>query len=219
MGFTGIVLKVGLTGGIGAGKSAVARRLAENGAILIDADRLAREVVEPGTPGFAEIVAAFGPAVVDGEGRLDRQALGALVFDDPTARGVLETIIHPRVRERTRQLTSAAPHGAIIVNDVPLLVEAGLHREYDSVLVVRASLVTRLRRLRRSRGMSQAEALARINAQATDERRAAVADVIIDNDGSYAALIEAVDRVWRQLVAQAAAAEGQPTTGGEGRSR
>ena len=132
-GDTGAVLKVGLTGGIGAGKSAVAKRLAERGAVIIDADRLAREVVSAGTDGLAEVVAAFGPGVVGADGELDRPALGQRVFADPAARKQLEGIIHPRVRARTAELTAGAPDDAVVVNDVPLLVETGLSASYHLV--------------------------------------------------------------------------------------
>jgi dephospho-CoA kinase len=194
---------VGLTGGIGAGKSEVARRLVELGAVLIDSDRLAREVVAPGTEGLAEVVATFGPGVLGPDGALDRPAVGRLVFADPAARERLEKIIHPRVRARAAQLVSEAPIGAVIVNDVPLLVEAGLASTFDVVVVVEASELTRLRRLVEGRGMSLAEARHRIAAQATDEQRRAVADAVVGNDGSLADLRTAVDQLWRELTARA----------------
>src|SRR5690348_2971742 len=174
---------VGLTGGIGAGKSAVARRLAEHGAIVIDSDRLAREVVAAGTEGLAEVVAAFGPAVLAPDGGLDRPALGRLVFADEGARRRLEGIIHPRVRARAAELAAAAPPDAVLVNDVPLLVEAGLANGFDLVVVVLAGEATRVARLVRDRGLSEAEARSRIAAQATDEQRRAVAHVVLTNDG------------------------------------
>jgi dephospho-CoA kinase len=189
---------VGLTGGIGAGKSAVAARLAELGAVVIDSDRLARDVVAPGTEGLAEVVAAFGPDVLGPDGALDRPALGRLVFADPVARERLEKIIHPRVRARAAQLVADAPPGSVVVNDVPLLVESGLADTFDLVIVVRAGEATRIRRLAGDRGMSAEEARRRIAAQATDEQRRAVADVVIDNDGTLAELSAAVDRVWRE---------------------
>ncbi len=192
---------VGLTGGIGAGKSVVARRLAELGAVVIDSDRLAREVVAPGTEGLAEVVAAFGSGVVGSDGALDRAALARIVFADPSARERLEKIIHPRVRARTAQLAAAAPPGSVVVNDVPLLVESGIAGMFDIVIVVLASEATRVRRLVEDRGMSEDEARERIAAQATDEQRHAVADVVLDNDGTVAELIEAVDRVWREGLA------------------
>jgi len=200
-----IVLMVGLTGGIGSGKSAVARLLADHGAVVIDADRLAREVVAPGTDGLAEVVAAFGDGVLGPDGGLDRPALGRLVFGDPAARERLEKIIHPRVRARTAELAAAAPPGAVVVNDVPLLVEAGLAGGYRLVIVVQADRELRMRRLADDRGMSREEAASRIAAQATDERRRAVADVLIVNDGTLDDLAARVDEVWHGTLLPAAA--------------
>jgi dephospho-CoA kinase len=194
-------LFVGLTGGIGAGKSAVAARLAELGAIVIDADRLAREVVEPGTDGLAEIVAEFGDGVLGPDGALDRPALGRLVFGDAEKRRRLESIIHPRVRARTGEIHAAAPDGSVVVNDVPLLVEAGLAGGYELVIVVLADVGTRIGRLTSSRGMSVDEARERIAAQATDDQRRAVADIVIVNDGSLADLHRQVDEVWATRLA------------------
>jgi dephospho-CoA kinase len=194
------MLMVGLTGGIGSGKSAVSARLAELGAVVIDADRLAREVVAPGTDGFDEVVSAFGREVVDASGALDRPALGRRVFGDDAARRRLEAIIHPLVRSRTAELVAAAPADAVVVNDVPLLVEAGLAAAYDVVVVVLASASTRVGRLSRNRGMSADEAAARIAAQATDEQRRAVADAVIENEGTLAELRERVDRLWRDVL-------------------
>lgn len=188
---------VGLTGGIGSGKSAVAARLAELGAVVIDSDRLAREVVAPGTDGLAEVVARFGMQVLGPDGALDRPALGKVVFGDETARRDLEAIIHPRVRARTAELAAAAPPGTVVVNDVPLLIEAGLAGLYELVIVVFADEATRVSRLVRDRGMTEAEARARIAAQATDEQRRAAADVAIVNEGTLADLRAAVDEVWR----------------------
>ncbi|MBQ1038978.1 dephospho-CoA kinase [Micromonospora sp. C81] len=192
------MLRVGLTGGIGSGKSAVAARLVERGAVLIDADQVAREVVAPGTEGLAEIVAAFSDAVLDDDGALDRVALGAVVFADEKARRRLESITHPRVRARTAELAAAAAPGAIVVNDVPLLVEVGLAPTYHLVIVVQTAVTTRLERLARDRGMDRAEAERRIAAQADDARRRAAADVVLTNDGSLADLHDAVDELWRQ---------------------
>ena len=192
------MLMVGLTGGIGAGKSEVARRLAELGAVVIDSDRLAREVVEPGTEGLAEVVAAFGPEVLGPDGALDRPALGRRVFGDEAARHRLEAIIHPRVRARSAELVAAAPPDAVVVNDIPLLVESGIGAGFDLVVVVASSEPSRLRRLARHRGMSAEEARSRMAAQATDEQRRAVADVVLDNDGSLEELRAAVDRLWHE---------------------
>jgi dephospho-CoA kinase len=192
---------VGLTGGIGAGKSAVADRLVTHGAVLIDADRLAREAVAAGTDGLAEVVAAFGSGVVGHDGTLDRAALASRVFGDDEARRRLEKIIHPRVRARTAELAAAAPPDAVVVNDVPLLVEAGLAKAYQVVIVVLADEETRVARLVGDRGMTRDEAYARIRAQATDEQRRAVADVVIVNDGTLEDLHKKVDEVWRDELA------------------
>lgn len=187
---------VGLTGGIGSGKSAVAARLAGLGAVIVDADQLSREVVAPGTEGLAEIVAAFGDRVLGSDGGLDRAALGALVFTDEPGRRALESIIHPRVRTRTAELVAAAPPGAVVVNDVPLLVESGLGPTYHLVVVVQTALSIRLERLTRDRGMAPAEARRRIAAQADDARRRAAADVLLTNDGTRDELHRAVDALW-----------------------
>jgi dephospho-CoA kinase len=197
------VLMVGLTGGIGSGKSEVARRLAELGAVVIDSDRLAREVVEPGTEGLAEVVAAFGPEVLGPDGALDRPALGRRVFADEAARHRLEAIIHPRVRARSAELIAAAPADAVIVNDIPLLVESGIGAGFDLVVVVAASESSRLGRLARYRGMPAEEARSRMAAQATDEQRRAAADVVLENDGSLEELRAAVDRLWYDRLAPA----------------
>jgi dephospho-CoA kinase len=197
-------VRVGLTGGVGSGKSTVSALLAAHGAIVIDADKLAREVVEPGTPGFGAVVARFGPGVLAADGALDRPALAAIVFDDEAARADLNAIVHPLVGQRTAELTNAAPPGAIVVYDVPLLVEAGLAEGFDVVVVVLADLELRVRRLR-GRGMPEADARARIAAQASDAQRRAVADEILDNDGDRDALRAQVDALWARLQARAAA--------------
>ncbi|MDH6471656.1 dephospho-CoA kinase [Micromonospora sp. H404/HB375] len=191
------VLKVGLTGGIGSGKSAVASRLATLGAVIVDSDRIAREIVAPGTDGLAEVVAAFSDKVLDADGALDRAALGALVFGDEAARRTLEGITHPRVRARSAELVAAAPADAIVVNDVPLLVEVGLAPTYHLVVVVQTAVPTRMARLTRDRGMAEAEAQRRIAAQADDTTRRAVADVLLTNDGTLTELHAAVDALWR----------------------
>lgn len=192
------MLTVGLTGGIGAGKSAVAGRLVEHGAILVDSDRLAREVVAPGTDGLAEVVAAFGERVLADDGSLDRAALAAAVFGDEDRRRRLEAIIHPRVRARSAELFAAAPHDAIVVNDVPLLMEVGLAPTYHLVLVVEAAEQTRVQRLVNSRGMTEEQARARIQAQASDDARRAAADVLLTNDHALADLHATVDALWRE---------------------
>ncbi|MGA3540635.1 dephospho-CoA kinase [Micromonosporaceae bacterium DT194] len=191
------MLMVGLTGGIGSGKSATTRRLAELGAVIVDADRIAREVVAVGTDGLAEIVETFGSGVLGPDGALDRAALGAVVFADDTARARLEAITHPRVRRRSAELVAAAPADAIVVNDVPLLVEVGLAATYHLVIVVQTDPAVRIERLIRDRGMTAGEANGRIRAQADDARRRAAADVLLRNDGTLADLHAAVDRLWR----------------------
>ena len=192
------MLKVGLTGGIGAGKSAAAKRLSRQGAVIIDADRVAREVVAAGTDGLAEVVEAFGPEIVGADGELDRPALGARVFGDDDARHRLEKIIHPRVRARTAELTAAAAPDAIVVNDVPLLVETHLAPAYHLVVVVRTDPLVRVRRLVETRGMTPEQARARIAAQADDDQRAAAADVVLANDAGIGNLQAQVDQLWRE---------------------
>ena len=177
------VLRVGLTGGIGSGKSTAARRFAARGAVLVDSDVLAREVVAPGTDGLAEVVAAFGDGVLGRDGALDRPALAAVVFADPPARERLNAIVHPRVRDRTEQLAAAAAADAIVVQDVPLLVETASPAAFALVVVVHADAAVRVRRLVDARGMSAADARARIAAQADDDTRRAAADVWLDNTG------------------------------------
>jgi dephospho-CoA kinase len=196
------VLRIGLTGGIGSGKSTVAGLLAARGARVIDADRIAREVVEPGTPGLDAVVGAFGAEVLTAEGALDRPALAAVVFADPQARRRLDGIVHPLVRSRAAELVAAAPPEAVVVQDVPLLVETGQAASYDLVLVVQADPATRVRRLV-GRGLSEDDARARIAAQATDEQRRAVADVVLDNSGTVEELEAQVDRFWAERVAPA----------------
>ncbi|MBY8887395.1 dephospho-CoA kinase [Streptomyces sp. PTM05] len=193
------MLKVGLTGGIGAGKSEVSRLLAAYGAVVVDADRIAREVVEPGTPGLAAVVAEFGPEVLRADGTLDRPRLGGIVFADPGRLAALNAIVHPLVGRRSAELEAAAGPDAIVVHDVPLLTENGLAPLYDLVVVVDASSGTRLERLTRLRGMSEEEARSRMAAQATREQRLAVADLVIDNDGPLEALEPRVKRVWETL--------------------
>jgi dephospho-CoA kinase len=193
------MLRIGLTGGIGSGKSTVAALLAARGAVVVDADRIAREVVEPGTPGLAAVVGAFGPGVLADDGSLDRAALAAIVFADPEARARLDGIVHPLVRARAREVIGQAAPDAVVVQDVPLLVETGQAGAHDLVLVVETDLETRVARLLQ-RGLSEDDARARIAAQATDEQRRAVADVVLDNSGGPEALAEQVDRFWAERV-------------------
>lgn len=195
------MLIVGLTGGIGAGKSAVAARLAAHGALIVDADMVAREVVARGTAGLAAVVAAFGPRILAGDGSLDRSALGDLVFSDPEARERLNAIVHPLVERRTAEILAAAPEDAVVVHDVPLLVENGLAPAYDVVVVVIADRDVRIVRLRDTRGMSEEQARARMAAQASDEQRRAVADVVLDNSGTLLELRRQVDVLWRDRLA------------------
>lgn len=194
------MIKVGLTGGIGSGKSEVARMLAARGALVVDADALAREALAPGTPGLAAVIAEFGPDVLAPDGSLDRAALGRIVFADPARREALERIVHPYVGRRSAELIAAAPEDAVVVYDVPLLVEKQLQDGFDVVVVVLAREEERVRRLAAARGMDEADARARIAHQATDEQRRAVADVVIVNDGDLAALEQQVDALWREVL-------------------
>ncbi|MFF1559999.1 dephospho-CoA kinase [Streptomyces sp. NPDC058279] len=202
------MLKVGLTGGIGAGKSEVSRLLAGYGAVVVDADRIAREVVEPGTPGLAAVVAAFGESVLTADGVLDRPKLGAIVFSDPEKLRTLNAIVHPLVGARSAELEAAAGADAIVVHDVPLLAENGLAPLYDLVVVVDAAPETQLARLTGLRAMAEEEARARMAAQATRERRLAVATLVIDNDGPLEALEPQVRKVWETLTERAAPKRG-----------
>ncbi|AXL88074.1 dephospho-CoA kinase [Streptomyces sp. CB09001] len=197
------MLRVGLTGGIGAGKSEVSRLLVEHGAVLIDADRIAREVVAPGTPGLAAVVEAFGEDVLAEDGSLDRPKLGSIVFADPEKLTVLNGIVHPLVRERSSALEAAAAEDAVVVHDVPLLTENGLAPLYDLVVVVDAAPATQLDRLVRLRGMPEQDARARMAAQATREQRREIADVVVDNDVPLEELRRRVKEVWGELVRRA----------------
>ena len=203
------MLRLGLTGGIGSGKSEVSRRLAALGAAIVDADLAAREVVEPGTPGLGQIAAVFGHEVLQPDGRLDRERLGQLVFAQPDLRTKLNAIVHPLVHERMRQLEqeaiAAAGSSAIVVHDVPLLAENGLARGFDSVIVVDTPEDQQVQRLITARGMPPGHAQARMAAQASREQRLAIADIVIDNSGSLEDLDRRVDEVWAILRDRAAA--------------
>lgn len=197
------MLRVGLTGSIGSGKSAVSIRLADRGAVVIDSDLLAREALAPGTDGLREVVVAFGSDMLDGDGALDRAALGEVVFADDAARRRLEAIVHPRVRARAAELEGAADADAVVVHDVPLLVETGQAGTYDMVVIVDVPDDVAVRRLVEQRGMTEAAARARLRAQAGRAERAAVADLVIDNTGTLAELDERVEEVWTQLTRRA----------------
>ncbi|GGW32795.1 dephospho-CoA kinase [Streptomyces xantholiticus] len=197
------MLTVGLTGGIGAGKSEVSRLLVSYGAVLVDADRIAREVVEPGTPGLAAVVDAFGPGILTADGTLDRPKLGSIVFADPERLATLNGIVHPLVGQRSRELEQAAGPDDVVVHDVPLLTENNLRSLYDLVIVVDASPETQLDRLVGLRGMTESEARSRMAAQATREQRRAVADIVIDNDGPLEKLEPQVRDVWNELTRRA----------------
>ncbi|MFJ9691849.1 dephospho-CoA kinase [Kitasatospora sp. NPDC101183] len=199
------MLKIGLTGGIGAGKSEVSRLFAARGAVIVDSDVIAREVVEPGTDGLAAVVVEFGPQVLREDGALDRPALGAVVFADPERLKALNAIVHPLVRARSAELEAAAAPDAVVVHDVPLLAENGLAPLYDLVVVVDAEDEVRVDRLVRLRGMTEEEARARMAAQATRADRLAIADLVIDNSGPLEGLAGRVDEVWAQLVRRAVA--------------
>ncbi len=194
-----MTVRVGLTGGIASGKSTVSAILAELGAVVIDADALAREVVARGTPGLAAVVAEFGPGLLTPEGDLDRPAMGALVFGDPEARRRLEAVIHPLVHERSAQLEAEAAPDAVVVHDIPLLAEVGRAGSFDAVIVVDAPPELQVSRMVQERGWTRDDAESRIAAQATREDRLAIATHVVDNTGSLDALREQVERVYAEL--------------------
>ncbi|MBV9448386.1 MAG: dephospho-CoA kinase [Streptosporangiaceae bacterium] len=196
-------MRVGLTGGIGSGKSEVARRLAAHGAVLIDADVAAREVVAPGTPGLARIAAAFGEQVLAADGSLDRERVAAIVFSDPARLAELNGIVHPLVGEWMAAAEASAPPDAVVVHDVPLLAENHLARRYDLVIVVDVPPDVQLTRLVAERGMPAQQARERMAAQATRDQRLAIADIVIDNSGSLADLDKRVNQVWHELRSRA----------------
>jgi dephospho-CoA kinase len=203
------VLRVGLTGGIGSGKSEVSRRLAARGAVILDADVASREVVAPGTPGLARIAEAFGAGVIGPDGALDRERLGAIVFADPAQRERLNAIVHPLVRQWMRAGERAAAgsgrDGLVVVHDVPLLAEGGRRGDFDLVVVVDVPPELQVERLVSQRGMAADQARARMAAQATRQQRLAVADIVIDNSGSLADLDRRVTEVWAELESRASA--------------
>lgn len=200
------MLRVGLTGGIGSGKSTVSAELARLGAVVVDADRIARDVVAPGTPGLAAVAEEFD-GVLRPDGSLDRAALGRVVFADPAALARLGAITHPLVAAESARQEAAAGPDAVVVHDVPLIVENGLADRYDLVVVVGAPEEVRLARLVEHRGMDRDDALARIRAQADDAARRAVADVWLDNSGTREELLAAVRELWDERLAPAAGAD------------
>ena len=200
------MLLVGLTGGIGSGKSEVSQLLAAHGAVIVDADLIAREVVRPGSPGLSAVVDEFGTDVLAKDGSLDRDRMAAIVFADPDARARLNGIVHPLIGTRTFELIAAAaeadPH-AVVVNDFPLLVEAGVQDRYDVIVVVATEPQTQIARLVEQRGMTEVDATARIAAQAPLADKVAIADYVIDNDGDRTALAQRVREVWADLAVRA----------------
>jgi len=197
------VLLVGLTGGIGSGKSTVARLLEKRGAVVFDADLLAREAVEPGTPGHAAVIERFGADVLAPGGELDREALASIVFADPSARRDLEEIVHPEVRRLFAEGSEAyRDTDRVVVFSAPLLVETGMHTAFEILVVVSATVATQIERLMRQRGMSESSIRARIVAQAPLEDKAAVADFLVDNEGTLDELESQVDRLWDDLSAR-----------------
>lgn len=208
--------RIGLTGGIAAGKSVAARRFIELGAVLVDADALAREVVAPGTLGLEQVVETFGSGVLGADGQLDRGALGALVFADPEARRRLEALLHPQVRRLAAEREAAAAAldpDAVVVHDIPLLVETGQAETFGLVVVVHAPRSLRLDRLVRGRGMPEAEARARLAAQVEDDVRLAAADVVLDGTGTDDDLRAQVDQLWSRLAAERRAEHEADRTG------
>lgn len=197
------MIRIGLTGGIGSGKSTVAQMLVGLGAVLVDADAIARELMEPGQEVLAKTVEAFGPSIVDAEGRLDRAALAGLVFADDSARERLNGIVHPAVRARSAELVDQAVRepgfSGVVVEDIPLLVETGQAERFDGVLVVEAEREVRLGRLVEVRGMTREDAEARIAAQASDGERRAVATWVVDNSGSLEAIRGQVAEIWEKI--------------------
>jgi len=204
------MLKVGLTGGIGAGKSEVSRRLASYGALVIDADQIAREVVEPGTPGLAQVVGLFGTGVLAPDGTLNRQQLGEIVFGDDELRAKLNSIIHPLVGARLRELEQGADADAILVEDVPLIAENDLADFYDMVVVVDVPPRLQEERLVRDRGMTPDQVAVRMAAQASREQRLAIAGIVVDNSGSLAELDREVGELWAELSRRARSSPAQP---------
>jgi dephospho-CoA kinase len=193
------VTRVGLTGGVASGKSTVSRMLDELGAVLVDADVLAREVVAKGTPGLEEVVEAFGPEILTDDGELDRPAMGAIVFADAEKRRVLEGIIHPRVRERGAELEASAGPDDVVVHDIPLLAETGQAAGFDAVIVVDVPTELQVQRMVELRGMSRGDAEARVAAQASREERLAIATHVVRNTGTLEDLRRRVTELYHEL--------------------
>jgi len=193
-------MRVGLTGGVASGKSTVSAMLRDLGAVVVDADALAREVVEPGTPGLDAVVDEFGSDVLTADGRLDRSKVGALVFADPSRRAALEAIVHPLVRARATEIEEAAPAGVLVVHDIPLLVETGQATSFDAVVVVDVPEEVQVERAVRERGWTEAEARARVEAQASRADRLAAATHVVENSGDVEDLRQRVTEVFEQLV-------------------
>jgi dephospho-CoA kinase len=192
-------MRVGLTGGVASGKSTVSAMLRDLGAVVVDADSLAREVVEPGTSGLDAVVAEFGAEVLTEDGRLDRAKLGALVFADPTRRAALEAIVHPLVRARAAEIEQAAPAGVLVVHDIPLLVETGLAASFDAVVVIDVPEEVQVERAVRERGWTEPEARARVQAQASRSERLAAATYVVENSGTTEDLRQRVAEVFEEL--------------------
>jgi dephospho-CoA kinase len=190
---------IGLTGGIGSGKSTIARRLAEHGAHIIDADLVAREVVEPGTSTLAEIVSLFGSHILTSDGSLNRGVLGEIAFNDPDKLIKLNSIVHPAVHARTKELFSQAPADSVVIYDVPLLVETRNEYVFDEIIVASAPVSVRIERLMEHRGMMESEATARIQSQAPEEERLKIASYVIDTSGDISHTYSQVDALWSQI--------------------
>lgn len=201
------MLRIGLTGGIASGKTLVSDELARLGAVVIDADVIAREVVEPGTPALAEVAARFGDGVLLPDGNLDRPALGAIVFSDDAARDDLNAIVHPRVRRRALELEAVAPAGSVVVHVIPLLVETGQARDYDAVLVVDVPVELQVHRLMHRNDLTTEQARARIRAQAPRSDRLRAATWVVDNSGDVASTVRQVEQMWNGPIAALRAGE------------
>lgn len=196
------MIRAALTGGIGSGKSSVSRLLADRGALVVDADQISRDLVRPGEQALTEILERFGSDLLQTDGRLDRAALAARVFSNDEDLADLNAIMHPRIANRTAHLLAAAPPDSVLVYDMPLLVENGATGGWDTVVVVHAPREARIRRLMTGRGMTRGDVTARMAAQATDQERLEVANVVIDNSGDEGDLSAAVDRAWQAITSR-----------------